>query len=199
LGFQRLVWCPKCTPASSNCYIEITDMLYLRFFRKYKPIHSRPMAAGRNRSVVPSSAERYTRELSPGPCPALRETPTHSCPPHIRRTKSIRVSTASPAPEPVGVCDKPGSPRRVFARAKCAQRSVSRRLLKYNTRSPRVNQARREVFCVFFAVGIAAGEYHTPVQAGRFYRHSERGEYEKTRAGYYEIFRNEKFRSRRTP
>lgn len=24
-GFQRRVWCPKCTPASSSCFIEMTD------------------------------------------------------------------------------------------------------------------------------------------------------------------------------
>lgn len=24
LGFHLLVWCPKCTPASNNCFIEIT-------------------------------------------------------------------------------------------------------------------------------------------------------------------------------
>lgn len=26
MGFHLLVWCPKCTPASSNCFIEITLM-----------------------------------------------------------------------------------------------------------------------------------------------------------------------------
>jgi hypothetical protein len=25
-GFQRLVWCPKCTPASSSSFIETTAM-----------------------------------------------------------------------------------------------------------------------------------------------------------------------------
>src|SRR5215510_8733336 len=31
LGFQRLVWCPKWTPASSSCFIEISLIMFFSF------------------------------------------------------------------------------------------------------------------------------------------------------------------------
>ena len=41
LGFHLLVWCPKCTPASSNCFIEITAMINSSFCFK-PPVLSAP-------------------------------------------------------------------------------------------------------------------------------------------------------------
>src|SRR6266540_927997 len=41
-GFQRLVWCPKWTPASSNCFIEISPMLFsFSFDLPFRHFHHR--------------------------------------------------------------------------------------------------------------------------------------------------------------
>src|SRR6266540_508384 len=41
-GFQRLVWCPKWTPASSNCFIEISPTLFsFSFDLPFRHFHHR--------------------------------------------------------------------------------------------------------------------------------------------------------------
>lgn len=45
MGFHLLVWCPKCTPASSNCFIEITLMSFSSiwfFFHILYRVHDSP-------------------------------------------------------------------------------------------------------------------------------------------------------------
>src|SRR3990172_11220660 len=58
-GFQRFVWCPKWTPASSSCFIEITALcpFAIPFF-------------------PPSVQGLFRRALRPSPfTPSLRGTP----------------------------------------------------------------------------------------------------------------------------
>src|SRR5699024_122845 len=39
-GFQRRVWCPKCTPASNNCFIEITAIIIILLWFCFPPNNS---------------------------------------------------------------------------------------------------------------------------------------------------------------
>src|SRR5690242_18726317 len=87
LGFQRLVWCPKCTPASSNSFMVILakqppfKVCILRSPRRtpdcfpvpHLPVTGR-IAVIHHRSRSPANAERATAELPLAVLEALART-----------------------------------------------------------------------------------------------------------------------------
>src|SRR6266446_2014753 len=65
LGFQRRVWCPKCTPASRSCFIEIIfakngSSLFdpPLFSYQRKGSHTRPLV-GANLHITPTYLQLY--------------------------------------------------------------------------------------------------------------------------------------------